>query len=320
MTTNAVSTPAPKSLSNGTFRDLLVTDAYKNSLAQALPKHVTADRMIRVVLTAMNRNPALLDCTKESLWQSVMDCASLGLEPDALGRAYLVPYGQKCQLIVGYKGLIDLAYRSERIGMIQIKAVFKGDVFDYDFGLNPVLEHKPCDAPGALTHAYSIVHIKGASMPSFDVMRKDEIDAIRARSKAANKGPWVTDYAAMAMKTVFRRHAKVLPMSAEFVHAAEVDSDGFDLGAATAAAPGDRFSDDFGSAKPADGEVVADKALSETITNAMANGLGGDLVLTILGKHGGGATGTAAERAARVPTEKLAACIADLKSAAQEGA
>lgn len=320
MTSNAPSVPAPKSLSSGTFKDLLLTDGYKNSLAAALPKHVTADRMIRVVLTAMNRNPALLDCTKESLWQAVMDCASLGLEPDALGRAYLVPYGTKCQLIVGYKGLIDLAYRSERIGMIQLKAVFAGDAFDYDFGLNPKLDHKPCIAPAALTHAYSIVHIKGASMPSFDVMRKDEVDAIRARSKAANKGPWVTDYAAMAMKTVFRRHSKVLPMSAEFVHASEVDSDGFDLGAATAVAPGDRFSDDFGSAKQAEGTIVADAALTDAITGSMSNGLSGDLVLTILGRHGGGMAGTAAERAARVPADKLAACIADLKSAAQEGA
>jgi len=50
-TGNAVSAAAPK-----TFRDLILMDAYKASLAAALPKHLTADRMVRVVLTALNRN------------------------------------------------------------------------------------------------------------------------------------------------------------------------------------------------------------------------------------------------------------------------
>lgn len=217
--------PPEQKKAPATFRDLILSDGYKSQIAAALPKGLTADRMARVVLTAMNRNRDLLECSKESLWEAVLNCASLGLFPDALGRAYLVPFKGKCQLIVGYKGLIDLAYRSDRIGMIQIKAVYAGDHFHHEFGLKPTLDHKPCADPGPLTHVYSIVHIKGCEMPSFDVMRRDEVDAIRKRSPAGNRGPWVTDYDAMAMKTVFRRHSKVLPMSAELQQALEHDTE-----------------------------------------------------------------------------------------------
>lgn len=211
------------------FGEMLKLPAYQEQIAQALPRGLTAERLTRVVLTAMNKTPKLLECSRESIWESVLNCASLGLFPDALGRAYLVPYKGKCQLIIGYKGLIDLAYRSERIGMIQIRPVFTGDHFVYDFGLSPKLEHRPCDTPGELTHVYSIVHIKGADMPTFDVMRKDEVDAIRRRSQSRDNGPWVTDYAAMAMKTVFKRHSKVLPMSAELAQAMDADDDRLDL-------------------------------------------------------------------------------------------
>jgi recombination protein RecT len=246
-TGNAVSAAAPK-----TFRDLILMDAYKASLAAALPKHLTADRMVRVVLTALNRNPKLLECTKESLWQSVMDCASLGLEPDALGRAYLVPYENKrqgivaCQLIIGYKGLIDLMYRSERINMVQTGVVHKGDHWLYERGMAPKLEHRPCDEPGSMTHVYSVVHLKGCDMPSVEVMTRREVDAIKGRSRAAGSGPWVTDYEAMAVKTCIRRHSKVLPMSAELARALDTDADQVDLTAAVAPAAVDRFAGDLG--------------------------------------------------------------------------
>ena len=224
---NALATAAPK-----TFRDLMLTDGYKNQIAAALPKGLTADRMVRVVLTAMNRQPKLLDCSKETLWQSILDCASLGLFPDALGRAYLVPYGQKCQLIIGYKGLIDLMYRSDRISLIQTGVVHKGDHWVYERGLEPKLEHRPSDAnPGAWTHVYTIVHLKGCDRASVEVMTRAEVMAVKARSRASGSGPWVTDEEAMAIKTCIRRHSKVLPMSAEVSQALEMDGDHLDLNA-----------------------------------------------------------------------------------------
>lgn len=238
---NQVATVAPK-----TFRELIQSDGYKNQIAQALPKGLDSQRMVRVILTAFNRTPKLLDCTKESLWQAVLDCSALGLFPDALGRAYLVPYKGECKLIIGYKGLIDLAYRSERIGMIQVGVVHQGDHWIYERGMHPVLKHTPCDNPGEVSHVYSIVHIKGCDMPSIDVMTKREVDAIRKRSQNSNgaTSPWTTDYEEMAKKTVFRRHSKVIPMSSELASALDTDHDTIDHSLSDAATTGGRFAKD----------------------------------------------------------------------------
>ena len=232
----AIAAPASKS-----FRELILSDGYKNQLAAALPKGLTADRMVRVVLTAMNKNPKLLECSKETVWESVLNCAALGLFPDALGRAYLVPYGKVCQLIIGYKGLIDLAYRSERIASINLVVVREGDEFTRQPMESPPIKHRIMEAEDGgfrkMTHVYSVVYLKGCNAPSVDVMTLREVRDIQDRSKSGKSGPWVTDFEEMAKKTVFRRHSKVLPMSAEMVQALEMDGDQLDLNSVAQSRP-----------------------------------------------------------------------------------
>ena len=98
-----------------------------DQLAAALPEHVKPDRMVRVLLTAFNKNPDILQCSSASVWQSILDCCALGLEPDALGRAYLIPYNNECTLQVGYKGLVDLAMRSGKVSTFHADKVFEND-------------------------------------------------------------------------------------------------------------------------------------------------------------------------------------------------
>lgn len=91
----------------------VLSDQFKKQLALAVPKHLNADRMARIAATEVRKNKALLNTEPTSFLGSVMQAAQLGLEPgSALGQAYLVPYGNQCQLIIGYKGMIDLARRS----------------------------------------------------------------------------------------------------------------------------------------------------------------------------------------------------------------
>jgi len=206
------------------IKELVTSAAGKKQFAMALPKHLSADRFLRVALTAFTRTPALLKCTKASLTESLMDCSSLGLEPDGR-RAHLIPYGNKCQLIVDYKGLVELARRSGEISDIHADVVGENDLFEYSFGTNGNLEHKPAiKGRGVVIAAYSYVKLKDGSS-SYDVMNLEEINAIRKRSKASGSGPWVTDWNEMAKKTVFRRHSKWLPVSAEFRNAADKDYD-----------------------------------------------------------------------------------------------
>lgn len=201
----------------------------KDQFAMALPKHITPDRFLRVALTAINKNPKLGNCTKESLLACLLDCSQIGLEPDGR-KAHLIPYGNQCTLIVDYKGLVELVRRSGEIADIHADIICKNDMFEYSYGTNSTLIHKPNLADrGEFLGAYSFVKLKDGAF-SFEVMGSKEIENVRKRSKAANLGPWVTDSPEMAKKTVFRRHSKWLPLSSEYQEALQkaIEKD-FDL-------------------------------------------------------------------------------------------
>lgn len=106
--------------------------SFKKQLAAALPKHLTADRMARIAATEIRKNPELLRTTPESFMGAVMQGAQLGIElGSALGQAYLVPYGDTCQFILGYRGMIDLARRSGQVLSLNAYVVHERDDFSY---------------------------------------------------------------------------------------------------------------------------------------------------------------------------------------------
>lgn len=194
----------------------------KAEFGKAIRGAITPDLLIRATLTYAQKNPGVFKCTRESIAKCLLDCAALGLLPDGtLGTAYLVPYKTTCTLIIGYRGLIELARRSGQLASIEAHAVREGDEFRCEFGLEPVLKHVPridgsSDRP--VVAVYAIAHFKDGSHHA-EVMSKADVDAIRARSKASGNGPWVTDYAEMAKKTVVRRLMKYLPLTPEMAEA-----------------------------------------------------------------------------------------------------
>jgi recombination protein RecT len=196
-------------------------------LGRALPKHVNAERMARIVLTALRMNPDLGRCSQQSFLGSVLTAAQLGLEVNTpLGHAYLIPYKGVCTLIVGYQGMIELARRSGHITNLYAYAVRAGDKFSFRYGLNRNLEHEPSEEVGRekqpITHVYAVARQKVGD-PDFVVLTKAEVDARRARSASRNNGPWVTDEEAMTLKTSVRALFKWLPKSTELQRALAVD-------------------------------------------------------------------------------------------------
>jgi recombination protein RecT len=184
-------------------------------IAQILPAHLKSDRFMRVAYAALVRTPKLQECSKMSVIDCLVRLSQVGLEPD--GRmAHLIPFGNVCTLVIDYKGLVDIVRRSGEVSTIEGRAVHKNDKFDFCFGSHQRLHHVPCleEDPGEVIAAYSFVKFKDGS-ESFHIMSRREIDAIRKRSKSGDKGPWVTDYEAMAAKTAFRPHSKWLPFSPE---------------------------------------------------------------------------------------------------------
>lgn len=215
-----------------TIRQQLESDAFKNSIAKILPKHVTPERMARIAVTALTRTPMLAECDQGSFFRCMLDLSQWGLEPDGR-RAHLIPFrnNQKgiveCQLIIDYKGLVELCYRSGVVANIHSDIVCENDVFLYDRG--ELVEHKiDFRRPrGEMYAAYCLVRMKDGT-EKCEVLTKQEIDGIRSRSKAGKSGPWVTDYNEMAKKTAFRRVSKWIPLSAEIRDAVLADDDTVD--------------------------------------------------------------------------------------------
>lgn len=218
--TNAVTKPSAKR----DLRALLQSDAVKQQIALALPKHLTADRMTRVALTTINRTPKLLQCTPESLLAGLMLCSQVGLEPDGRN-AHLIPYGDQCQVIFDWKGLVALARRNG-VANIAADVVCEGDEFDwYRDGEGLHFTHRVNwkTTRGQVYAAYCIW--KDGEQFDGEVMTLAEIDGIRKRSRAGNNGPWVTDWGEMAKKTVVRRASKKWPMDPEAAGAFNADDD-----------------------------------------------------------------------------------------------
>lgn len=228
----AVATGKAPATKPKTILGLLSDPKIKHQMAIALPKSLTADRLARIVMTEIRKNPKLETCDQGSFMGALMQCAQLGLEPGgALGHAYLIPFENRkkgiteVQFIVGYRGMIDLARRSGQIESLEAHAVYENDESDIEFGLGSKLVHKPnfeADDRGAMKLVYAIAKLKGGGV-QFEVMSKKEIDKIKAMSRAGSYGPWVDHYDQMALKTVIRRLFKYLPVSIEMTKAVTLD-------------------------------------------------------------------------------------------------
>lgn len=233
---------APKPEKPKDLAALMAAPNVQQQIRAALPRHMTAERMARIAMTELRKTPKLMSCNPMSFLGAVIQCAQLGLEPgNALGHAYILPFEKRkkidgqwqtvdteAQVIIGYRGMIDLARRSGQIVSLSAQAVYQGDEFECVFGLDPNLRHVPdfnnADRakPDLLRFVYAVAKLKDGGT-QFAVMSRAEINAIRGRSKSANDGPWVTDYEAMALKTVIRRLFKYLPVSIELQQAVSLD-------------------------------------------------------------------------------------------------
>lgn len=198
-------------------------------LAELLPKSsaLSAEKLIKLALLAAKKNSELARCSMDSVFQALLQCAELGLDPGgSTGEAYLVPYKNACTLVIGFRGYITLARRSGILKQIETHVVNERDKFTLKFGLNPVLDHEPCldGEPGAAIVAYCVARLSDGAA-HVEVMTVSQINKIRDASSAAKSGPWAKHWEEMARKTVLRRAAKYLPLSPEMQRAMEIEDD-----------------------------------------------------------------------------------------------
>lgn len=198
-------------------------------IEKALPSVITPERFTRIALTAYSRNERLQECTVESFLGSMMQAAQLGVEPNTpLGQAYLIPYRNKgvmeVQFQLGYRGMIDLAYRSGEVQNIQAHEVYENDTFEYELGLNPKLRHIPAlKDRGDVILYYAVFKLTNGGV-GFEVMSKEDVEAFaKKKSKTYGTGPWQSDFDAMAKKTLVKRLLKFAPLKSDFVRAVTAD-------------------------------------------------------------------------------------------------
>ena len=215
--------PAQAKKQPRTIKDLI--RAYEGEIAKALPAVMTPERFVRIALSAVSATPKLMECTQESLLGALLNSAQLGLEPNTpLGQAYLIPYGNQCQFQIGYKGLLDLAYRTGEYQFIRAEAVHEGDEFSYSLGLDAELMHKPVLKDRGDVYAYYAVYKLNNGGYNFVVMSKEDVDAHRRKYSKARKSPWDDNFDAMAKKTVLKQLLKYAPLKTDVARAVAEDS------------------------------------------------------------------------------------------------
>lgn len=192
---------------------------------QKLSPDISPDRIARVTLTACRKNPALLDCNPHSIIAATFQASQLNLQIDVLGSAYLVPYKDQVQLIIGYKGYIDLIYRSPRVISVQAETVYMNDIFLARKGSDPFLNHEQADEPSEdIRGFYALARLSNGGV-LWEYMSKKQIEAHRdkfssdykfKKSKGyENNSVWAKNFESMAKKTVLHKLTTWLPMEIE---------------------------------------------------------------------------------------------------------
>jgi len=235
MNNNQTNTNIPQTVNTVTIRTIeSVVNSCEKAIANSLPyqRGLSTKNYLRWIITEFKTSPALYGCTMQSFCSCIVQAAQLGLAfGKLLGQVYFIPFRNskknviECQLIIGYKGLLELARRSGEIKGIHVGVVHAGDEFYYEFGLNPKLQHVPKDGT-EITHVYAIAYLKNCFC-QFDVMTKKEVDTIKQKVignvKNTTFSPWVTYYEEMAKKTVLRKLLKILPASTSITSAISLD-------------------------------------------------------------------------------------------------
>lgn len=197
-------------------------EANKDKIASMLPSIVSPKRFTQIVLTTINDNPALLACGMNSLISAIAKMSQIGLDPGPLGHVYIVPFKGRAQVIIGYKGYVQLLINSGLVSYVDAQPVYKGDYFKYQYGSTAFIDHIPNPdnadfSDKNIDFFYAIVKFKdGGSF--FKVLSTKQVMAVRdefSKASTSQDSPWSKHFVAMGCKTVLRKCMAYLPVSIE---------------------------------------------------------------------------------------------------------
>ena len=194
----------------------------KAAVANALPKHLNPDRMLRLAVTAFSTTPALRKCTGQSILGSIVVASQIGLEPGVAGQGYLIPYGSTCTFVPGWQGLVGLLNNSGR-ATAWTGSVFEGDTWDFHLGSAPKCVHIPGPNYGDATKliwVYAVGKVNGSEAPVIEAWpiarvwkHRDKFNKVGTRHYSYNHPEMY------ARKVVLLQVLKYMPRSIELNNA-----------------------------------------------------------------------------------------------------
>jgi recombination protein RecT len=195
-------------------------------LQKLLGKSLTVEQFKTAALTYLRLDPKLVECNPYSIVGGLRLGAQLGLSLGPLGHFYLAPHAGEAVFILGYRGMVELAYRSGKVRRISAGVVREGDAFDFRYGTRAVLDHTPNGPPAdrEWLAVYAVAELTNGGKP-FEVLYPEDVEARRKRSALGktNRGPWQSDTEAMWRKSAVRQLQRWLPQTPAMAQASEQD-------------------------------------------------------------------------------------------------
>lgn len=208
----------------------------RSAIEMALPKHLNADRMIRLALTCFSTNPALRKCTAQSILGSIVVASQCGLEIGVRGQAYLIPYKSTATFVPGWQGLVGLLNNTGR-ATAWTGAVYEGDEWDFALGSSPRCRHVPGENYGneeKMIWVYACGKVNGSEQPVIEAWPISRVKAHRDRyNKVGDKHYSYDNFEMYARKVVLLQVLKYMPSSIELNNAITAN-DAAEMGRAVA--------------------------------------------------------------------------------------
>lgn len=215
----------------------LTNDAVKNQINSVIGGK-DGQRFISSIVSAVNNNPALQECTNQSILSGALLGESLKLSPSPqLGQYYLVPFNDKergkvAQFQLGYKGYIQLAIRSGQYKKLNVLAIKEGELIKYDpleeeIEVNLIEDEEAREKAPTIGYYAMFEYTNGFKKSLYWSKAKMEAHALKySKGYQAKKGYtfWEKDFDGMAYKTMLRQLiSKWGVMSTEFQTAIDAD-------------------------------------------------------------------------------------------------
>lgn len=219
------------------FSDFM--ERHKRDFEMVIPSHLKPERVMRLAISACRRNPELLTCDLQTVVGGLLEASSLGLEVNSpMRHASLIPFRnnksrkKEAQLIIEYRGLVELMLRHPKVISVFGNVVYSRDVFTVQYGTNEKLEHIELEEAdrGEIRGFYAYCRMTEDAY-RFVYLSKAKVDGIRDKYSAGYKNaksagaptPWVDNYEEMGIKTAIRRLERFVPKSPELSRGIEAD-------------------------------------------------------------------------------------------------